>query len=130
MKTKTYILVILLAFSFSILTAGEFSKVKSSLVTEMNPVNELNRLAPFTPLEASFDEEVMGYLPVSLYPYAPEFADFSDVLPEPASPSVNIAPEVPIEATFEDEPSTEVVPVEILNNLAPSTPQEAPFEDM
>lgn len=131
MKTTQYITVVLLAFSMTSLFAGELSKSTSVPATDKNMLSDIRFLAPVTPSTATFDEVITVFHPVSLIPDTPKFADFDDFLPEPAAEAnANLAPAIPGEATFDDDPSTVDESPEFLQNVAPSVPQESTFEDM
>jgi hypothetical protein len=109
MKTKTYTMIVLLAFSASVLCAGGIKRY--TIKSESNKV------------ETTIDLE-------KLAPSAPLFAEFNDGTEFKASPEVlisNLAPATPKEADFDDA----TLPVQIsTEQLAPASPKEPDFEDI
>jgi hypothetical protein len=65
---------------------------------------------------------------IDLAPAAPDVADFSDLVPEPAPIVLSLIPVTPEEACFDDENGDETQ-INLLNSLLPATPEEADFED-
>jgi hypothetical protein len=84
-------------------------------------------LAPVTPSEATFSDEVTN-IEISLAPVSPAEATFEE-LPETLNNDIPelLAPTTPAEATFDDGPDS--ASAYILQYLAPSTPDVADFND-
>jgi hypothetical protein len=110
MKTKVYILIILLALISSSLFAGVAGSTLKKDGERMMPIyfNLMVSLLPSTPKEASFPDD-----------------DFQPLISE-----ITLAPETPREATFDDpvESDTNVPDENSLEKLAPVTPKEADFD--
>jgi len=110
MKTKVYILTILLALDSLFLSAGgpEKTVIKSSEKS----------------ITISSD---LGLTALSMK----KEANITDCDMQPATSMVNLAPETPMEAPFDETGEIEYsVPVSgSLRNLAPTTPKEADFQE-
>lgn len=126
MKTF-YILTAILGLQFNMLVASNLTSGSNLSNKEIN-LTDLSALAPGTPREADFSdvapESSNNYN--HLAPANPKVASFE----EPAQLNesgnlMNLAPELPSEADFNDSEST------LPNiNLTPVTPVEADFEDL
>ena len=122
MKTITFIIAALLSFEASFLFAGNDEKTTFNHPNYSMTV--IKSLAPTTPAEADFSEEMA--VPVvtlnMLAPATPVVADFNDNVPET---SISLSPVTPAEAGFnEGELSQPVNTIE----LKPTTPTNADFE--
>jgi hypothetical protein len=131
MKTAIFtISVIFLLSSVKVLAGND---IESPILSEAITVSLLKTLAPVTPKEANFDEEITGmekdFTIGSLAPTTPESASFDDtILTEMSFKDILhlLAPKSPQEVDFND-------PAESIDNfryLRPATPKEALFEDV
>jgi hypothetical protein len=68
----------------------------------MAPKAEILVLAPFTPTEATFEDEAEGFSISSLAPVTPAEADFNDDEPALNGNTVSMAPVTPSEADFNE----------------------------
>ena len=100
MKTLKYIIAFVFTFTFaSLFTISEASKTN---------VTTGDQLAPSVPAVATFkdclpgSESVCYVLLVNLYPEVPDEADFTEDLYIDKAETIDLAPQLPEEATFED----------------------------
>jgi hypothetical protein len=130
---KTIILTISVIFLLNIGHVFAGNDVESPVLRVAITESLLKDLAPVTPKEASFDEELTGMdnsmLTRSLAPVTPRTASFDDSVTTEISIKQILqllAPKTPKEVDFND-------PVEIINNFrqfSPVTPHEASFEEV
>ena len=107
--------------------------IESPVVTASITESFLKSLAPVTPREAGFDEELPGMdinMSIgSLAPVTPQTASFDDIVTSEISIREILqllAPKTPKEVDFND-------PMESINNFrqfSPVTPHEASFEEL
>lgn len=131
MKTLNIILVVL-GINLNLAFGATIDSDSSSLNRESALTGDPRELSPVTPLEATFEETTPM---LSLYdfvskiaPETPDFADFTDAIPEPVINPADLAPTLPAEADFEDFSYS----IETLSSLdlIPAVPAAADFEDV
>ena len=117
MKAKIFLITALLSVSISFLFAGSPNTIiikSHSMTIEIRLFDDLSRLAPETPIEATFDDSDPRPAPdiARLAPITPKEATFEDLADDPSLPSekmaslVNIRPETPSVADFDDVPGS------------------------
>jgi hypothetical protein len=109
MKAMTILIAVILTLQSNIMSAAN---------------DHTASLAPVTPLEATFEEVVTPFDVEALAPVTPTEATFEEVQTAEVS-LAGIAPQVPVQADFEDLPETMNFNPEM---LAPATPVSADFE--
>lgn len=120
-------------FLLNITTVFAGNDLESPGINESITESLLRNLAPVTPKEASFDEELTGmdnnFSIGSFAPVTPGTATFDDTIPSEMSMQEIIkllAPKSPKEVEFNDP----VVSYDNLNQFKPVIPHEASFEDI
>jgi hypothetical protein len=117
MKTKAFIITALLACTVSLLFAGSPKTIiikSESMTIEIHLFDDISWLAPETPKEATFEDSEPRPAPdiARLAPITPKEATFEDLAADPTFPAqkldplVNIRPETPEVADFEDTPGS------------------------
>ena len=127
MKTTSIIITAVFTLQVSLLFAG--NNDTKSTVNDETILCPTCVLAPVTPNEATFEENLVinttSFDFTALSPVTPIEADFSDVVPEKNLDLTILTPVTPVEADFNDNIDTLTFN---LNALAPATPAEADFE--
>ena len=123
MKATTIIIAAVLALQVNVLFAGSKSSYESP-VTNENSSGSLISLAPITPAEATFDDNVTLVDYTILAPVTPTEATLED-MPSEIAQVLDLAPVTPAVADFNDV--TDLITLDFYS-LAPSTPAEADFE--
>jgi len=132
MKTLTIILVVL-GINLNLAFGAFADSDSSSLNRESTLTGDPMELSPVTPREATFEEtasmhNLFDFVSI-ISPETPDFADFTDAVPEPVINPADLAPTLPVEADFEDSGATFSFNQDLILNLAPVTPFVAPFDD-
>ncbi len=120
MKATTLIIAAALTLQVNVLLAGNKS-TNASYTNESTTIAYVT-LAPTTPEEATFEDEMMFDV-YQLMPVTPDEAGFEDLSFEMVA-GLDLTPLTPVVADFND--SNEITLN--LNSLAPITPSEADFE--
>jgi hypothetical protein len=118
MKTIITILATVLALQVNVIFAGN-DEVSTPAANSVSSIS----LAPTTPVEATFEDEVVMNEIAGLAPVMPSEATFEDAVP--VAEISGLIPVTPVVADFED--TAEVITIDI-TALAPVTPLEADFE--
>ena len=134
MKTKIIIILALLAMNFNLGLANKSFVTYLHKPVEIKLNAAIENLAPVTPQEATFEDDMAVYEPANimsdLHFLTPKEADFIDIVPEPFANISIFAPSTPKEATFDDELNCgTVICNDMLKSLAPTAPKEADFNN-
>ncbi len=134
MKTKIIITLAILAMNLNFAIANRSLMAFLDNPVEFKLNTEVVNLAPVTPQEATFEDDMAVYEPANimsdLHFLTPKEADFIDIVPEPFTNISIFAPSTPKEATFDDELNCgTVICNDLLKSLAPTAPKEADFNN-
>jgi len=104
MKTKHYILAVILSFTMSAAIASGEGVIINSPTKDAAMVMDFKQLVPVFPMQATFDEQILPLIPeqMDLLPVVPTTASFDEAsdLVDLVFQSSSLRPVVPLEAGF------------------------------
>jgi PBP1b-binding outer membrane lipoprotein LpoB len=122
MKTKIYTLAAILALQVSILFGANNMNNAAPVKNTNNAISVI--LLPVTPSEADFSDIIPepAVKTANLAPTTPETADFEEITPESKVSVINLSPETPVTAEFTESEESSFA------SLIPESPKSADFE--
>ena len=122
MKTITILFAAIFALQVNFLFAAN-DGVPMNSKTELNYYTS-KTLAPATPKEANFEDQIFSGEFIALAPLTPEQASFEDAIED--SINTDLVPVTPMTADFSDDPDQS----ENIRSLAPVIPTTADFDEL
>ncbi len=134
MKTKFGIAIIILTWSISLSFGNILNSRSFDQPVELRSSDDLNTIAPVTPREAFFDEDMTGIELLNSFssfaPLTPGEADFNENTTGSGEELMFLAPVTPREVDFNKDIEEPVISTgDDLKLLSPSAPKEADFND-